>query len=283
MYGGKVIIFLCFVSDYQLALHAPRISRRKSLWFPTRDNKNNKNNQNGQPRQYVPHICSTKRGGSVLAENFLHPIEQFRTHNPSDIPAANPKRSLFSATSKKKIGPIEMVDTATDNNTSSAGTNHAKKNGAFALNKKFLKNRSIEAKSIEFLKDTTTTTPPSKEGIPITKTTPTPPNVFSLKSKFEDSDFQDEQKGFVMLPTNGTPQDMDDIEREARRILDALGISNTMLKDALPSGPRSDIIGAYRIIVHRLQKQAMLVKQAESIVIEEPAKPKNTRKACVIL
>lgn len=147
----------------------------------------------------------------------------------------------------------------------------------FSLNKKFLKNRSIETKSNEFLKET----PIRENHVPTSKTAPA--NMFSLKGKFEDADFQDEQKGFVMLPTTSSTQEMDDIEKEARRILQALGITDAMLKEAVASGPRSDIIGAYRIIVHRLQKQAMLVKQAESIVVEEPAKPKNTRKACVIL
>lgn len=242
-------------------MHAPRISRRKSLWFPAKDRgtPKNKHHQNGQPRTYAPVICSTKRGGSILAENFLHPIEQFRTHNPAELPVTNAKRSFFSATLKKKIGPIEHLDTA-DN----------------ALNqKKFLNNRSNEAKSTEFLKEA------SKEGTP--PTTKIANSVFSLKSKFEDHDIQDELKGFVMLPTSDDSGDKDDIEKEARRILDALGISDVMLREAIPNGPRSDIIGAYRIIVHRLQKQAMLVKQAESIVVEEPAKPKNTRKVCVIL
>lgn len=274
---GVHTLHCCLIADYQLALHAPRISRRKSIWFPARDRgtPKNKNHQNGQPRTYVPHICSTKRGGSILAENYLHPIEQFRTHNPAELPTAtNPKRGLFSGGLKKKIGPIETIEANDPNST----PNNKHNNTPFSINKKFLKSRSIETKSNEFLKETSNN---KDNNISTSKTAPA--NMFSLKSKFEDNDFQDEQKGFVMLPTNGLTQDMDEIEKEARRILQALGITDVMLKDATISGPRSDIIGAYRIIVHRLQKQAMLVKQAESIVVEEPAKPKNTRKVCVIL
>lgn len=195
-------------------------------------------------------MCSTKRGGSVLAENYLHPIEQFRPQqNLQEINHTTKRSSLFSANSKKKIGPIE-VD----------GADRSKmKNG----------------KDVEFLKETSFATP-----------TPLKTNAsgISLKSKFEDGDILDEQKGFVMLPTDiNISKNVEEIESEARRILTTLGISDEMLLESVPSGPRSDIIGAYRIIVHRLQRQALLVKQAESIVIEEPTKAKNTRKVCVIL
>lgn len=210
-------------------------------------------------------MCSTKRGGSILAENYLHPIEQFRMQNAvQEVPAPTKRGGLFSANSKKKIGPIEAIDGATN---------------------KFSKGGSREIlKSTEFLKETSLSTPQKANN-----TTPATANncssAFSLKSKFEDADILDEQKGFVMLPTNVAKSkvDLEEIEVEARRILGNLGITDEMLHDAVPSGPRSDIIGAYRIVVHRLQRQAMLVKQAESIVIEEPAKPKNTRKVCVIL
>ncbi|XP_063700352.1 serine/threonine-protein kinase MARK1 [Culicoides brevitarsis] len=249
--------------DYQMALNAPRINRRKSLWFSSRDrsirrSSSKRDRQNGScPRPCGPITCSTKRGGSILAENYLHPIEQFRVHNPIEIPTVTTKRGLFSGNLKKKIGPIDAQLESKRNSTTSNS------------------NKSFDAKSTEFLKE------PSTNG---TATTTTTQSAFSLKTKFEDSDFSDEQKGFVMLPTQSKDvTELDEIEQNARKILNNLGISDELLCQAIPSGPRSDIIGAYRIIVHRLQKQAYIVKQAESMVVEEPIKPKNHRKTCVIL
>lgn len=192
-----------------------------------------------------------------MAENYLHPIEQYRPQNAQQeipsAPAVTIKRSgLFSANSKKKIGPIEDG----------------------ALKRDIMKSNELLKETI--LSSTTTTTPNTNK------------SLFSLKSKFEDGDILDEQKGFVMLPTlldstNKDAKDIEEVETNARRILGNLGITDEMLIAAVPSGPRSDIIGAYRILVHRLQRQAHIVKQAESIIIEEPMKPKNTRKVCVIL
>lgn len=266
-----------------MALNAPRINRRKSLWFPARDRSLRRQNskrdrQNGFVRPCGPINCSTKRGGSILAENFLHPIEQFRVHNPTEIPAINPKRGgIFSANMKKKIGPIDNLES-----TKTLQSSGKRNNSCSSSNNK----SSFEAKSTEFLKDTG-----NNNGNTPTTNTPTPNiqsqqsiSAFSLKTKFEDSDFSDEQKGFVMLPTQTKePSELDDIEKNARKILNNLGITDELLCQAIPSGPRSDIIGAYRIIVHRLQKQAYIVKQAETMVIEEPIKPKNHRKTCVIL
>lgn len=269
-----------------MALNAPRINRRKSLWFPARDRSFHRQNskrdrQNGYARPCGPINCSTKRGGSVLAENYLHPIEQFRVHNPTEIPAINPKRSgLFSANMKKKIGPIDNLESTKSLQSS------GKRNNSCSSNNK----SSFDAKSTEFLKDTsngnnntptTTNTPPNNQS---QQQQQQKTSAFSLKTKFEDSDFSDEQKGFVMLPTQTKdPSELDDIEINARKIINNLGISDELLCQAIPSGPRSDIIGAYRIVVHRLQKQAYFVKQAESMVVEEPIKPKNHRKTCVIL
>lgn len=197
-----------------------------------------------------------------MAENYLHPIEQFRNQpnaiqeqqQPPSQPSQPKRIGLFSANSKKKIGPIEDV----------------------TLKKEIMK-------SNEFLKETSLSTPPASQQQQKSQLISSN-SAFSLKSKFEDSDIIDEQKGFVMLPSKDKiSEEMEDIETNARRILNNLGITSEMLVEAIPSGPRSDIIGAYRIIVHRLQRQALLVKQAESIVIEEPPKPKNTRKVCVIL
>lgn len=261
LYFLCILILVNFFSDYQLILSAPRSSRRRSIWFPAKDrglqkSGSTKRERNGYVRSFAPILCSTKRGSSVLAENYLHPIEQFRIHNPVEVPAINPKRGgIFSGNLKKKIGPSESIEKTKSIQNSKNGKNDAKSN--------------------DFIKDT-----PNNNTAKSTIV-----SAFSLKSKYEDSDFQDEQKGFVMLPSQTQDfTEIDEIEINARKILNNLGISDDMLCQAIPSGPRSDVIGAYRIVVHRLQKQVFLAKQAEALAaVEVPLKPKNQRKTCVIL
>uniref|UniRef100_A0A336LTM6 CSON000143 protein n=2 Tax=Culicoides sonorensis TaxID=179676 RepID=A0A336LTM6_CULSO len=268
--------------EYQIALNTPRINRRKSLWFSARDRsihrkKSKRDRQNGHVKPFGPIICSTKRGGSVLCENYLHPIEQFRINDTAEILPINPKRGrLFSGNMKKKIGPIEGLE-----NKNSLQSKGNKNISSFNNNKS-----SFDSKSTECLKDPSILQKASSNDSTTNlaynlsqKSTP-----LSLKTKFEDTDLIEEQKGFVMLPTcTKDLSQLDEIEVNARKILNNLGISDDLLCQSIPSGPRSDIIGAYRIIVHRLQKQAYIVKQAESTVVEEPIKPKYHKKTCVIL
>ncbi|EDV99132.1 GH13203 [Drosophila grimshawi] len=89
----------------------------------------------------------------------------------------------------------------------------------------------------------------------------------------------------VMLPTN--TEDLSQLcalEFEARQLLAELGLSSQMLINASPSGPRSDIIGAYRIVVNRLQKQSWLArKHVEMALHLEPKPEKRIERHCCIL
>jgi len=89
----------------------------------------------------------------------------------------------------------------------------------------------------------------------------------------------------VMLPTNTEDlSQLGALEFEARQILAELGLSSEMLINARQSGPRSDIIGAYRIVVNRLQKQSWLArKHVEMALHSEPKAEKRIERSCCIL
>lgn len=111
-------------------------------------------------------------------------------------------------------------------------------------------------------------------------------NSISIGIAEEENEDQGE---FVMSPTNtNILTDIHPVEMEARLTLEKLGITSEMLCQSIESGPRSDIIGAYRIVVHRIQKQQLLTKTNEQIAaaaadIEPIGKPKNSRRTCAIL
>lgn len=97
---------------------------------------------------------------------------------------------------------------------------------------------------------------------------------------------EDEEQGdFVMAPT-----DTDDtsllhtFEIESRSILEKLGIPNDMLIRSIGSGPRSEVIGAYRIVVHRLQQKKILsLQQAVAEADAQPPQTQKTKQKCTIL
>jgi serine/threonine-protein kinase NIM1 len=45
------------------------------------------------------------------------------------------------------------------------------------------------------------------------------------------------------------------LEKEVRRLMNSLGISNELLEKHIDNGPRSEIIGIYRILLMRLKTQ----------------------------
>lgn len=75
---------------------------------------------------------------------------------------------------------------------------------------------------------------------------------------------------FMMLPTKTNGDDLKlvtlhPLEQEAREILNTYGIDWLMLEKSIENGPRSDVIGIYRIVVSRLQdKMSQLQTSQES-------------------
>ncbi|XP_068140141.1 serine/threonine-protein kinase MARK1 [Drosophila tropicalis] len=95
----------------------------------------------------------------------------------------------------------------------------------------------------------------------------------------------------IMLPTpTDDLSELTALEFEARQLLAEMGLNTEMLINARPSGPRSDIIGAYRIVVNRLQKQSWLArKHVEMALHMEPNakkgadRDKRAERSCCIL
>lgn len=89
----------------------------------------------------------------------------------------------------------------------------------------------------------------------------------------------------IMLPTNTDDlSQLCALEFETRQLLAELGVSSEMLIQARQSGPRSDIIGAYRIVLNRLQKQSWLArKHVEMALHLEPKQEKRIERQCCIL
>lgn len=237
-------------------------STKKMHWF-SRNRVLNKHSDSSQDRSIDINLLqlyfNTKRANSVLEENFLHPIAVPIPDEINNMPENHVKahrKSIFGSSLKKKIGPMEEKT----------------KGNLFNRNSIDEKTSSISIEQIQALRKTVESSS-KKNSIPNAETA-----VLD----------EEEQGEFLMSPapiddlTNVHP-----LDAETRRILNKLGITSEMLFNATESGPRSDIIGAYRIVIHRLQRQQQLTKQNDLFPADpEPIKkPKhnNNNRTCAIL
>lgn len=200
---------------------------------------------------------NTKRANSVLEENFLHPIVVPSPEEINIVPETQVKprrKSLFGNSLKKKIGPMED------------------KTKEKVFHRDSIDGKAANTDQIQTLRKTV--------------------ECSSKKNSITNAmvDENEEQGDFIMLPSDtDTLIGLHPLEIEARHILDKLGITCDMLCESIESGPRSDIIGAYRIVVHRLQKQQLINRTNELIAaaaidIEPITKPKNcSNRTCAIL
>ena len=204
---------------------------------------------------------NSKRANSVLEENFLHPIvvpvvDEIHSANPQETNnRANGKqrKSIFSGTLKKKIGPME------------------EKGRGKMFNRSSTEVKQCSGDENDLPKESTISIMTCKQA-----------QTANIEPLFD----YEEQGEFIMAPTRTNDlSNLHPFEVEARMILQKLGITSDILTRAIDSGPRSDIIGAYRIVIHRLQKQQLLLKQAELHAFEaeqQAVRPKNNRH-CAIL
>lgn len=261
-------------------------TKRSSFFFSSHSSSSSndrshktKNRRNSRSKDRSPELshfttiqCNTKRATSVLADNFLHPIENIQQYEKDDHTSVSDrfptKRMIFSGNLKKKIGPMEQekINYTQKSNNEIKSANNDISSHITANNQNDVSNKN-SVSSLDMANATGYVTPALSKSVTNLDSTP----------------YDEEQGDFIMLPTCTTDMThLHLIEMEARRIMCKLGVSSEMLLRAIANGPRSDIIGAYRIIIHRLQKQALLAKQAEIIAQEEMTKPKTTR-TCAIL
>jgi serine/threonine-protein kinase NIM1 len=81
---------------------------------------------------------------------------------------------------------------------------------------------------------------------------------------------------FMMLPTRthddeGLLRALDPMEIETRQIMKSMGITNDLLEKHIEHGPRSEVIGIYRIVIMRLktQKEQAAIVSHQSPVISD--------------
>lgn len=237
----------------------PTNRSKKMHWF-SRKRIISKSDLSQTDANLVQLYFNTKRANSVLEENFLHPISitivTDDTINVTDSHIKPRRRSLFGASLKKKIGPME------DKNKSNLFNNRT--NG---IEDKISITHSDQ---IQALRRTVNESSSKHNSI-----------------SFSDDINDDEEQGdFIMAPTNTDCLDaLHPLEVEARSILQKIGITTEMMCQAIDSGPRSDVIGAYRIVIYRLQRRTFQSKQQQELPSPEPIPVirQKSDKMCAIL
>lgn len=232
-----------------------RSQSKKYHWFPRSRVVHKSNDPSQTDSNLIQLQFNTNRTNSILEANFLHPITvSSKAANDELSNQVKSKRRSFLANSLKRIGPIEGKN---KNNL------HDNRNDLIVEDK------------ISIAKTDQRTMINSVDHDPNINTIPT----------IEDTNEFEEQCDFVMIPTNTNDLDCTHpLEIETRTILEKLGITSDMVCRSIKSGPRSDVMGAYRIVIHRLQKRKLAIKQ-EELILHESMKSHISKddKKCAIL
>lgn len=246
---------------------------------------------------------NTKRAGSVLEPNFLHPMCNSNNKNSQataidDIETIQEKettiaslhsKSFFSTTFKKKIGPMEQK--AKGKLFIRGGGGGGDIGAGICIGSDEQQSQQQQQQPQQQQQQKTRNLNENNHNNKLYQDNNGRTNEInnSHKSNLNDEFYQclDEAQGdFLMAPTpTADLTNLDPIEMEARVILLKLGITSEMLCQAVDCGPRSDIIGAYRIVMHRLQKQQMYAQYHDTTPGEEQVStiPKNNHRICAIL
>lgn len=267
--------FITLESAITATTKLPANNTKKIHWF-SRKRIIHKNTDLSQAEANLVQLYfNTKRANSVLEENFLHPINILPSMSMDEsanvTDGQQPKtrrRSIFGHSLKKKIGPMEeknksnLFNNRTNGIEDKISISHSDQIQALRRTvESSSKHNSITCGSIG-----------SGGGI-----------IGGCDDIYDD----EEQGDFVMAPTNTDCLDgLHPLEVEARQILQKVGITSEMLRECIDSGPRSDINGAYRIVIYRLQRRKFLSKQQElqPIPIEpQPITRQKSDKMCAIL
>lgn len=241
----------------------PATNRNKKIHWFSRKRIISKSDLSQTDVNLVQLYFNTKRANSVLEENFLHPINVTiatdESVNVIDVHTKPRRRSIFGSSLKKKIGPME------EKNKSNLFNNRT--NG---IEEKMSITHSDQIQALR----RTVNESSSKQ------------NSISTSANSDDINDDEEQGDFIMAPTNIDCLDaLHPLEIEARSILQKIGITNEMLCHAIDSGPRSDVIGAYRIVIYRLQRRKFISKQQQELPTPEPMPMirQKSDKMCAIL
>lgn len=225
----------------------------------------------------VPIACSTKRTESVLEENYLFPIEvvAMEETNTNSNPSSHnkdsggllaggqrPRRSMFSLGSlmKTKIGPMDLgvlgkgskgqMNNSNNNNNNNSSIKNSTSSCVYS---------GDQNNSGKLLQDITVV-----DGLVVVDRNKQQQEKHSESTMIKGGELT--STDFEMVPTfaKATTNTFDGqlssvmpspVEVEALRLLNNWGISNAMLEQALGGGARNELMGIYRIVVHRLQMQ----------------------------
>lgn len=224
--------------------------------------------------EVVPIACSTKRSESVLDANYLFPIEEQseRRVNCSArreeeleegaLKRSAPRRSLFSFGVKTKIGPMDdLVVLKGGGGGVGVGVGEGQLLNNYTTNNNNNHSPSHWARDQQQLPSTNNGTKVFK-GVgeeQQMKHSSSSMHADVIEGKVEEvgTIAGGVSEDFEMAPTfvTGSHSCPDQVETEALRLLNNWGISNEMLSDAVASGARNELMGIYRIVVHRLQMQ----------------------------
>ncbi|XP_052865178.1 probable serine/threonine-protein kinase MARK-A [Anopheles cruzii] len=212
-----------------------------------------------QPRTLA---CNTKRAASVLEEGFLHPLKLEPATTGDGTAAIGVADHIKDVTNDVSNNNISSSYNSNSTNHYNGADQPANGHGKEVVEQRpkprrfsfgrTLKKRigPMELVSTESLAGG----PETAAGVGGGGRT----RALDLREKLHRT-IDEEHGKFVMYPTTAVSSEGDRhlhaLEAETRRLMNLLGINGDMMARAVANGPRSDIIGVYRIIMHRLQRE----------------------------
>uniref|UniRef100_A0A182JWA4 non-specific serine/threonine protein kinase n=1 Tax=Anopheles christyi TaxID=43041 RepID=A0A182JWA4_9DIPT len=215
--------------------------------------------------------CSTKRAASVLEENYLHPLKPdplvapdgadttfvtehhlHHSHLVKDLSNDVSNNNIVNSNANSMNNFTNQLTNAGYDTAS--GANGNRKESATSQERKprrFSFGRSLKKRigPMELVSAESLTGPDGG---------PRSARAVDLREKLHRT-IDEEHGRFVMYPTTAVSSEgnrhLHPLETETRRLMKALGITGEMIGRAVTNGPRSDIVGVYRIIMHRLQRE----------------------------
>lgn len=189
-----------------------------------------------------------------------------------------PVEPVESYTKKYNNVPIEKFKNPLESFNASATTvipihNHSniyKRNNSLINSSKIIPKRNPKNGHIEIVQD--------NDIIQVRSYSQDEPSENSMESS-------DDYDKFMMLPSKTNKDDnqlraLHPMELEARKILRTLGIEDEALEKAIEHGPRSEVIGIYRIVIMRLktQKEQALISQQSPVSSNDKLKNDHNHK-----
>uniref|UniRef100_A0A182QCT5 Protein kinase domain-containing protein n=1 Tax=Anopheles farauti TaxID=69004 RepID=A0A182QCT5_9DIPT len=223
--------------------------------------------------------CSTKRAASVLEEGYLHPLKP----DPTAIVPATDGTGATIVTEHHHLYHSHYVkdlsnDVSNNNiiNNNGNGANHIHASNQLANNaghdqspagansssgKESAASQERKTRRFSFGRTLKKRIGPMELVSAADLSGPDGARagrVMDLREKLHRT-IDEEHGRFVMYPTTAVSSESNrhfhPLEAETRRLMKALGITSDMIGRAVANGPRSDIVGVYRIIMHRLQRE----------------------------